>query len=75
MSESKSLRQMAAEAARSNTASCAPTCPKCGSRDFLTYGHIPGTVSVVMRYKVCRHCGHKVITATESRERIVRDVN
>ena len=50
-------------------------CPTCGCRDFRTYGTDPKNTAT-FRYKQCRHCGHRIVTATpHSRERIVRDVN
>lgn len=49
-------------------------CPQCHCRDFRTYRTAQGLTCVV-RYKLCRHCGHKVITSTEKpAERIIRDV-
>lgn len=50
-------------------------CPKCGCRDFRVYGHAAGTSTAVMRYKRCRHCGHRVLTSTKSDEHILRDVD
>ena len=49
-------------------------CPNCGCQNFKTYGGSRGE-RVVVRYKSCRHCGHRILTSTESRERIIRDVN
>ena len=66
---SRSLREMAAE---SNSDGL--KCPNCGCQNFKTYGGSKGT-NVVVRYKACRHCGKRILTSTESRERIIRDVN
>jgi DNA-directed RNA polymerase subunit RPC12/RpoP len=48
-------------------------CPKCECRDFRTYGGSKGTTSR-FQYKACRHCGHKVLTSSQTVERIIRDV-
>lgn len=48
------------------------TCSGCGCHDFRTYKTIPGHLDT-FRYKQCRHCGKKILTA-QSPERAVRDV-
>lgn len=68
----RSLEEMAADAAKGNSGNV--VCPKCGCCDFRVYGHAPSQ-SVTIRYKCCRHCGHRVVTSTIETERIVRDVN
>lgn len=51
-------------------------CPTCGCRDFRAYRtNRYESTSITFRYKQCRHCGHKVLTSTESRERIVRNID
>ena len=69
MKERKSLREYASEAAGGGI-----ECPKCGCRDFKTYGTNP-TGTSTFRYKLCRHCGHRVLTVSKENERIVRDVH
>lgn len=49
-------------------------CPQCNCRDFRTYKTIQG-VAATFRYKACRHCGHKVLTTSQTNERMVRDVS
>jgi predicted nucleic-acid-binding Zn-ribbon protein len=49
-------------------------CPKCGCQDFRTYKTIQGA-EVTFRYKSCRHCGHRVLTTSQTSERVVRDVD
>lgn len=66
----KTLQEMAADAAVVNRRL---ECPKCGCKHFQTYKTIQGQ-AVKFRYKACRHCGHKVLTSTESTERIVREI-
>jgi DNA-directed RNA polymerase subunit RPC12/RpoP len=68
--EPMTLAEMAARAA-SNTIGIA--CPKCDCRDFRTYKTTRG-VSAVFRYKACRHCGHKVLTTSQTSERVIRDI-
>ena len=63
------LAQMAARAAGQ---SGRLACPKCGCQDFRTYGTRDGHVQT-FRYKACRHCGHKILTAQDP-ERVIRDV-
>lgn len=55
-------------------ASGAVVCPKCECADFRVYRTTQGQ-SAKFRYKACRHCGHKIITKSETQERIVRDVD
>ncbi len=47
-------------------------CPKCGCADFRTYKTQQGHV-VTFRYKLCRHCGHKLLTQQQP-EQMIRDV-
>lgn len=47
-------------------------CPRCNCADFRTYGKGPGHIQT-HRYKECRHCGCKILTAQEP-ERMVRIV-
>ena len=49
-------------------------CPKCNCQNFETYKTQSQSASVV-RYKACRNCGHRILTSTQSVERIVRDVD
>jgi hypothetical protein len=49
------------------------SCSKCGCRDFRTYKTIPG-VSSVFRYKACRLCGHKILTTSQTNERVIREI-
>jgi DNA-directed RNA polymerase subunit RPC12/RpoP len=63
------LAEMAARAAGATGIAC----PKCECRDFRTYKTIQGR-AVTFRYKACRHCGHKVLTTSQTSERVVRDV-
>ena len=67
----RTLADYASEAART---AGGIECPSCGCRDFRVYRTTQGQ-SATVRYKVCRHCGKKVLTSTESAERIIRDVN
>lgn len=48
-------------------------CPKCECRDFRVYKTIQGS-AVVFRYKACRHCGHKILTTSQTSERVIRDI-
>jgi DNA-directed RNA polymerase subunit RPC12/RpoP len=68
--EPMTLAEMAARAAGSTGIAC----PKCGCRDFRTYGGKNGE-STRFHYKACRHCGHRILTASKTTERIVRDVS
>jgi DNA-directed RNA polymerase subunit RPC12/RpoP len=68
--EPMTLAEMAARAA-STTSGIA--CPKCNCRDFRTYKTTRGVTSV-FRYKACRHCGHKVLTTSQTSERVIRDI-
>ena len=63
------LAEMAARAAGSTGIAC----PKCNCQDFRTYKTIQGR-AVTFRYKACRHCGHKVLTTSQTSERVVRDI-
>jgi len=67
--EPMTLAEMAARAAGATGIAC----PKCECRDFRTYKTIQGR-AVTFRYKACRHCGHKVLTTSQTSERVVRDV-
>lgn len=69
--KSQSLAEMAAAAASGITGL---SCPKCGCQDFKTYGTIPRQTSV-FRYKMCRHCGHRVLTKSQTEEKIIREVD
>jgi transposase-like protein len=69
--EKKTLQQMAEEALNSGDGRLC--CPKCECRHFRTYGGSNGTTSR-FRYKECRNCGHRILTASQTVERIVRDV-
>jgi len=73
MKERKTLEEMSSDAALQN-ASDGIKCPKCECRDFRTYGGSNGTTSR-FRYKECRHCLHRVLTASKTTERIIRDVS
>jgi len=68
--EPMTLAEMAARSAGAASGIC---CPKCACRDFRTYRTTRG-VSSVFRYKACRHCGHKVLTTSQTSERVVRDI-
>lgn len=72
--EPRSLSRMATEAAEDESGGI--QCPKCHCRDFKAYrtSRYEAT-SVTFRYKRCRHCGHRVLTSTESREKIIRDID
>lgn len=59
---------MASDAAVDSSGSI--VCPSCGCADFRCY-----KTDGNFRYKSCRNCGHKVLTATKSSERIVRDID
>lgn len=50
-------------------------CPRCRCADFRTYGKGQGYV-LTQRYKECRNCGCKILTAQEPEKllRIVKDV-
>jgi DNA-directed RNA polymerase subunit RPC12/RpoP len=65
---SRTLAEMAADAAGGNGVAC----PKCGCRDLLAYKTEEQRTRTV-RYRRCRHCGHKVLTK-QAPEEIVRDV-
>lgn len=68
--ESMTLAEMAAIAAGGTGIAC----PKCECRDFRTYKTIQGR-SVTFRYKSCRHCGHKLLTTSQTSERVIRDID
>lgn len=70
--ERRTLAEMAADTARKGTGSI--SCPKCGCGDFRIYRTSQGS-STKFQYKSCRHCGHKILTASQTVERIVRDVS
>jgi|GEM_PF-6375405 len=72
MKEPKTLAEMSCDAVVGNTVD-GIKCPQCECRDFRTYGGSNGTTSR-FRYKECRHCGHRVLTASKTVERIIRDV-
>jgi DNA-directed RNA polymerase subunit RPC12/RpoP len=72
MKERKTLEQMAVEAVSGGSQGI--ECPKCGCKDFRVYGGSKGTTSR-FHYKACRHCGHKILTASQTVERIIRDVS
>jgi Zn ribbon nucleic-acid-binding protein len=65
----KSLQEMATEAATAGGI----VCPKCNCADFRIYRSTKG-VTARFQYKACRHCGHKILTTSQTIERIVRDV-
>ena len=67
--EPRTLSEMASDAVGTGL-----LCPKCQCQNFKVYGSAPGK-AVVFRYKQCRNCGHRILTSTESKERIVRDVS
>jgi transcriptional regulator NrdR family protein len=67
--EPMTLAEMAARAAGVRGVEC----PKCACRDFRTYKTIQGA-AVVFRYKACRHCGHKLLTTSQTSERVIRDI-
>ena len=67
----RTLSDMASEAAED---AGGVACPKCGCRDLRAYG-TNRSQSVTFRYRACRNCGHRVLTATRPNERIVRDVD
>jgi DNA-directed RNA polymerase subunit RPC12/RpoP len=69
--ERKSLEQMAAESAIESDSGI--TCPKCSCKDFRVYRSSKGQ-SARFLYKACRHCGHRVLTTSQTTERIIRDV-
>jgi Zn ribbon nucleic-acid-binding protein len=48
------------------------SCPACNCRDFRTYRTTQG-VEVTFRYKICRNCGHKLLTQ-QSPEQMIRSV-
>lgn len=68
MRQRRTLEEMAADAAVGGDGQI--RCPKCACTDFRVYGKAQ---SKNHRYKFCRHCGHRVLTATT--ERIIRDVD
>lgn len=70
MKERKSLRELASEADGDDGTI---RCPRCGCRDFYASKTEQGSSST-FRWKNCRHCGHGVVTRTETTEKIVRDV-
>lgn len=49
------------------------SCPTCNCRDFRTYRTTQGVV-VTFRYKICRHCGHKLLTQ-QAPEQMIRSVD
>jgi transcriptional regulator NrdR family protein len=52
----------------------AVVCPRCNCADFRVYGVSHGQSSVY-RYKQCRNCGHKILTATPKQERLIRSID
>lgn len=66
------LAEMAARAA-TMAGMAGITCPKCNCRDFRTYKTIPG-VAATFRYKSCRLCGHKILTTSQTSERVIREI-
>jgi DNA-directed RNA polymerase subunit RPC12/RpoP len=68
--EPMTLAEMSARAAGATGIAC----PKCECRDFRTYKTIQGR-AVTFRYKACRHCGHKLLTTSQTSERVVRDID
>lgn len=48
------------------------TCPNCGCHDFSAY-RTEYTISSVVRYKKCRHCGRKFLTV-QPQEKVLRPV-
>lgn len=48
------------------------TCPNCGCPDFSAY-RTEYTISSVVRYKKCRHCGRKFLTV-QPQEKVLRPV-
>ena len=69
----KAPRTLADMAAESNSRQ-GLQCPKCGCCNFATY-RTQQQIATVVRYKSCRNCGHRILTSTQSVERIVRDVD
>lgn len=67
--EPMTLAEMAAQAAGVRGVEC----PRCQCRDFRTYKTIQGS-AVVFRYKSCRHCGHKILTTSQTSERVIREI-
>lgn len=63
----RSLEEIMADGASSLS------CPKCGCVDMMAYKSVQ-MVSRILRYRACRHCGHKVITR-QPNETILRDVS
>jgi DNA-directed RNA polymerase subunit RPC12/RpoP len=47
-------------------------CPRCNCADLRAYRTIQ-LAARVLRYRVCRHCGHKILTR-QNPETIVRNV-
>lgn len=66
------LAEMAARAA-TMAGQVGLACPKCNCRDFRTYKTIPG-VAATFRYKACRLCGHKLLTTSQTTERVIREI-
>ena len=59
--EPKTLREMAAETARIESGGRGIACPQCGCRDLrveTTRRHD----GMIVRYRVCRHCGGRRTT-------------
>jgi len=48
------------------------TCPNCGCPEFTAY-RTEYTISSVVRYKKCSHCGRKFLTV-QAQERVLRAV-
>lgn len=69
----RTLAEMAADAAGEESGGVA--CPRCGCRDLRTDKTIQQKTRTI-RYRHCRHCGHKVLTkqAEPPPEEIIRDV-
>lgn len=64
------LAEMAAQAAQSGGRLA---CPRCGCGDFRTYKTQQGHVQT-FRYKACRNCGHKILTA-QNPEQAIREID
>lgn len=63
-----------AEMARDALGSGRVCCPKCACEHLDVYRTTQGQSST-FRYKACRNCGHRILTTTQTAERIVRDVS
>jgi hypothetical protein len=50
-----------------------PVCPRCGCADLRQYKTILMATRIV-RYRICRHCSHRVLTR-QPLETIIRDVS